>query len=107
MTHGKGFDMRRTTSASIITIGQVEKWRKRLQSCFGELIHRIGSIQIGSRQQFPFGWRKAAKGRTVWRIIEELLSQNLERQSMRSGLTVEASESEVSVWDTRTLGGRL
>ena len=33
----------------------------------------------------PYGWRKAAKGRTVWRIVEEVISQGLEFQAKELG----------------------
>ncbi len=36
----------------------------------------------------PFGWRKAAKGRIVWRIIEEVISQNLETHAKELGFGV-------------------
>lgn len=82
-------------------ISRVETWRERLQESFCGLIKRVGKIPIGTPRQFPFGWRKAGKGRTVWRIIEEILAQNLEHQSRRWGLVVEASPLETSVWDVR------
>ena len=64
------------------------------------LVDKIGPIKIGSRKQFPYGWRKAAKGRTVWRIIEEIITQNLEKHHSEFGLIkVEPSKSEVSVYD--------
>lgn len=74
--------------------------RDALENALNELISDIGSIQIGSMKQFPYGWRKAAKGRTVWRILEELINQNLEDKHESYGFSnMEASESEVSVFD--------
>lgn len=73
-----------------------------LESALVRLIADIGPIQIGSNKQFPFGWRKAAKGRTVWRILEELISQNLEGRHREYGFSnMTPSESEVSVYDFR------
>ena len=48
----------------------------------------------------PYGWRKAAKGRTVWRIVEEVISQGLEYQSKELGFdSVHAADSEGGVYD--------
>lgn len=60
----------------------------------------IGKVRIGSKNQFPFGWRKAAKGRTVWRILEEIIVQNLEKDFKKYGLAyAKAASSEVGVYD--------
>ena len=59
-------------------IEEIERLRSNLEKSLTKLINKIGKIQIGRKEQFPFGWRKAAKGRTVWRIIEEVITQNLE-----------------------------
>jgi hypothetical protein len=45
------------------------------------VLAEIGDIPIGTPGQFPYGWRKAAKGRTVWRLLEEAISQNLESRA--------------------------
>lgn len=83
-------------------IEETEYIRQQLEDSFSSLIKRIGPINIGTPQQFPFGWRKAAKGRTVWRILEEAINQNLEISFRDYGMTyVESSPSEVSVYDTR------
>lgn len=74
--------------------------RTELENALNKLISDVGLIQIGSAKQFPYGWRKAAKGRTVWRILEELINQNLEDKHKSYGFSnMEASESEVSVFD--------
>jgi len=76
--------------------------RKKLESALTALITDIGDIQIGSREQFPYGWRKAAKGRTVWRIVEEAITQNLEKNYAKYGLSFALpSNSEISVYDFR------
>lgn len=81
-------------------INSTARIRTELENALNKLISAIGSIQIGSSEQFPYGWRKAAKGRTVWRILEELINQNLEDKHKSYGLSnMEASESEVSVFD--------
>ncbi|KHD05205.1 hypothetical protein PN36_20290 [Candidatus Thiomargarita nelsonii] len=74
--------------------------RKKLESALTALIADIGDIQIGSKEQFPYGWRKAAKGRTVWRIVEEAITQNLEKNYAKYGfIFAQPSKSEVSVYD--------
>ena len=78
----------------------VEQLRQQLEQSLNQLCTDIGPIKIGSPEQFPFGWRKAAKGRTVWRIVEEIISQNLEKNKEKYGLEcLVAAESEVGVYD--------
>jgi hypothetical protein len=84
------------------TIQQTEEYRVKLENCLNILKNKIEKIQIGSSKQFPFGWRKAAKGRTVWRIVEEAINQNLEKYHEELGIaSIEPSDSEVSVYDTK------
>ena len=60
----------------------------------------IGKIAIGNKSQFPYGWRNAAKGRTVWRIIEEIVIQNLKKSAFEFGLSnVEFASSDIDVYD--------
>jgi hypothetical protein len=54
-------------------ISEIEHFRNELQKSFDQLVKSIGKVPIGKKRQFPFGWRKAKKGRTVWRILEELI----------------------------------
>lgn len=83
-----------------MTIKETEGLRDKLQASFDLLVAKIGKIQIGTKKQFPFGWRKAAKGRTVWRILEEIITQNLENNFAEFSLDeVNPSASEVSVYD--------
>jgi hypothetical protein len=85
---------------SLTDFEKTEKIVSFLRKSFEKLISRIGAIQIGTRQQFPFGWRKAAKGRTVWRILEELITQNLEANyEILEFESIQTSESEISVYD--------
>ena len=87
-----------------MSIEQAENLRKKLQESLDKLIVKIGKIQIGSKEQFPFGWRKAAKGRTVWRILEELITQNLEKYHTEVGISeITPSDSEVAVHDFHAL----
>ena len=80
----------------------IEKYRADLEKGLEKLVSEVGEVQIGTPNQFPFGWRKAAKGRTVWRILEELINQNLETRHAEVGFSIcEPSDSEVSVYDTR------
>jgi len=86
----------------MITIEQTEWCCRYLTDKLNTLVKSIGPIRIGNKEQFPFGWRKAAKGRTVWRILEEIINQNLEVLHSDLGFSiVEPSPSEVSVYDTR------
>ena len=83
-----------------MTIDQVDSLREKLQQSFDGLVADCKRIQIGTKEQFPFGWRKAAKGRTVWRILEELITQNLEVNYKKYGLSeITPSDSEVSIFD--------
>lgn len=81
-------------------IEKVNIERIKLQESFTKLIQLIGPIPIASKKTMPYGWRKAAKGRTVWRIIEEVISQNLELYSKELGFnSVLPADSEVGVFD--------
>jgi len=83
-----------------MTVKEIEELREGLQNSFDLLVKKVQTIQIGSKDQFPYGWRKAAKGRTVWRILEELITQNLEKYYKDFGIAhIVASDSEVSVHD--------
>ena len=83
-----------------MTVKQIEELHEGLQKSFDLLVQKINKIQIGSKDQFPYGWRKAAKGRTVWRILEELITQNLEEYHSEFNLqSITPSKSEVSVYD--------
>jgi len=82
------------------TIKDIEERRNLLDASFNAVLKKIGKVKIGEPHQFPFGWRKAAKGRTVWRILEELITQNLEKHYKDIGLTeINPAESEVGVYD--------
>lgn len=81
-------------------IDDIERHRATLERRLRVLIKSIGEVPIGKSGQFPFGWRKAAKGRTVWRILEEIISQNLEAQAKTIGLhDFSPASSEVGVYD--------
>ena len=83
-----------------MTAEQIEVLRVGLQESFDLLVGKINKIQIGTKEQFPFGWRNSAKGRTVWRILEEIITQNLEQDHNDFKLqSVTPSDSEVSVFD--------
>lgn len=91
-----------------MTIKDTETLRERLQNSCDLLIQRIGQIQIGSTDLFPYGWRKAAKGRTVWRIVEEVITQNLEKYHDDFNLdSIHSSDSEVTVYDMKCVYGNL
>ena len=68
------------------------------------LCEMIGPVQIGRTDQFPYGWRNAAKGRTVWRILEELITQNIELHHKDLGFAeIKPATSEVGVYDFQCL----
>lgn len=91
-----------------MTIEETEKLREKLQNSCDLLIQRIGQIQIGSTDLFPYRWRKAAKGRTVWRIVEEVITQNLEKYHSDFNLdSIHSSDSEVTVYDMKCVYGDL
>jgi len=79
---------------------EVNNERQKLEKALNIMISKIGPIPIANTRIMPYGWRKAAKGRTVWRIIEEIISQNLEKNHVEYGFeTVSPAESEVGVYD--------
>lgn len=81
-------------------ISGIEKEIVCLEKIIKEIISDIGDIPIANKHIMPFGWRKAAKGRTVWRIIEEVISQNLEINAKTLGFyEIKPAESEVGVYD--------
>lgn len=83
-----------------MTVEHIEELRVGLQRSFDLLVASIDKIQIGTKEQFPFGWRNAGKGRTVWRILEEIITQNLEKDFKKFDLkSVVPSGSEVSIFD--------
>lgn len=83
-----------------MTTQQTENLQAKLQASLTKLVELIGKIQIGSKEQFPVGWGNAAKGRTVWRIIEEVIIQNLVKSHLELGISkIIPSDSEVSIHD--------
>lgn len=81
-------------------IQNVETERKYLEDQLVNMVNNIGPIPIANKDIMPYGWRKSAKGRTVWRILEEVISQNLEKHAKSLGFdSVIPAESEVSVYD--------
>jgi len=82
-----------------MTIKEIEKLVKSVQISLDSLSRTIGKVTIGNKKQFPFGWRNAAKGRTVWRIIEEIVIQNLQANASSFNLSDVEFTSEVAVYD--------
>ena len=59
-------------------IKQIGEERQLLEDNLNTLIKdRIQYIPIASTELMPYGWRKSAKERTVWRIVGEVISQNI------------------------------
>jgi hypothetical protein len=82
------------------SLKEVEKYASQLRASLNKLCKKLGAIQIGSKKQFPSGWGKAAKGRTVWRIVEEAISQNLTAKRKALGFgEVRPSDKEASIFD--------
>ncbi|MCB9085220.1 MAG: hypothetical protein H6624_12785 [Bdellovibrionaceae bacterium] len=79
-------------------VAKISKTQELLFSHLDRVRKSIGEIKIGSPEQFPYGWRKAAKGRTVWRILEECLNQKLETSNTGESIFTPA-DSEVGVFD--------
>ncbi len=87
-----------------MNIQEIEKQRDFLERSLNELSSFIGDIPIASNKIMPLGWRRAAKGRTVWRIIEEIINQNLEVYADKFGFKkVASATSEVDVYDMEFL----
>lgn len=83
-------------------VNDIEILRDGLQKSFNQLVIKIEKIQIGNKKQFPYGWRNAKKGRTVWRIVEEVVTQNLEKYSDKFNLrNVTIPDSEVGIYDLK------
>ena len=81
-------------------IEKANEFCAHLKKAMDDLLDSIGPISISNKKQMPFGWRKAAKGRTVWRLVEEIVSQNLEVKSKEiSLLEFEPAPTEVGVYD--------
>ncbi len=68
------------------SVNQVAAYSGKIRKVLNKVSTQLGSIQIGNTRQFPNGWGKAAKGRTVWRIVEEAINQNLKKQCTTLGL---------------------
>lgn len=84
----------------------VDAEREYLEKNLNLLIKKIGNIPIANTKLMPFGWRKAAKGRTVWRIVEEVICQGLESQAKQLGFdNAHSAESEVGVFDIKICYG--
>lgn len=87
-----------------ITIQDVNKIKDVMDS----LVASLGPIQIVQQGLLPFGWRKAAKGRTVWRLIEEIIVQNLMCNPKKYGLVrANPPDSEVGVWDLELIHSQI
>lgn len=87
-------------STTTPSIESVDATRAKLLVALERLRQALGPIHIGNSEQLPFGWQKAAKGRTVWRILEEIINQNLIKRHREFSIqSIAPSDSEVSVFD--------
>jgi hypothetical protein len=83
-----------------MSIKTAEQLQAKLQTSLSKLVGLVGKIQIGTKAQFPYGWGNAAKGRTVWRILEEVIIQNIKKSHKEIGIkSITPSTSEVSIHD--------
>lgn len=83
-------------------ISSIEAEREFLENKLNQVVSSIGPIPIANPKIMPFGWRKSAKGRTVWRIVEEVITQNIEISAATLGFkSVNPADSEVGVFDFR------
>ncbi|TDY35339.1 hypothetical protein [Janthinobacterium sp. 75] len=74
--------------------------RTALEASLKGLVQKIDKVQIGNIEQFPYGWGTAGKGRSVWRILEELITQNLQMYGKDFGMAkLTMPDSEVGVYD--------
>ena len=90
-----------------MSIKEIDALRAKLQESCDLLINKIGPIQIGEKSQFPYGWRKSAKGRTVWRIVEEIITQNLEKYHSDFKIdNIKPSDGEITVHDMECTFGQ-
>lgn len=81
-------------------VQRTEHNRATLSAALTKLKNSIGPIHIGNNDQFPYGWQKAAKGRTVWRIIEEIINQSLAKNHKNHSIAeFRPADSEVGVYD--------
>ena len=81
-------------------IESIKEERESLEAALSKMISNIGEIPIANKRVMPYGWRKSAKGRTVWRIVEEVISQNIEKYHKELGFPdALPAESEVGVYD--------
>ena len=89
------------TNSRDLELEIIRNERFRLQQAADMLLVKsIDYVPIGTPELLPFGWRKAAKGRTVWRIAEEVVTQFLEANSAIAGFeNYSPADSEVAVFD--------
>jgi hypothetical protein len=81
-------------------IEQIERAHAAIKKAVEVVIGDLGALKIGTGQQFPYGWRKAGKGRTVWRLVEEVIVQGLESRAHNLNLeSVAPAASEVGIFD--------
>jgi hypothetical protein len=82
------------------TLNQVANYCEKIRRALDKVSEHLGPIQIGNIRQFPNGWGKARKGRTVWRIVEEAINQNLKAKCTTLGLDkVCPPDRETSIFD--------
>lgn len=81
-------------------IERIERAHAEIKRAVEGVIRDLGALKIGTGKQFPYGWRKAGKGRTVWRLVEEVIVQGLESRADDLNLdSVTPAASEVGVFD--------
>lgn len=87
-------------------VERTEKAYKTIRTAVEKVLADVGGLDIGSPGNFPYGWRKAGKGRSVWRLVEEIIVQGLEaRRDELDLIEVTPADSEVGVYDVAVIVG--
>lgn len=61
--------------------------RVKLQESFDKLIGLLGKVQMGSKEQLPYGWGNLNKGRIIPSVLKEIIVQNVEKNHLKIGVS--------------------
>jgi len=80
----------------------------RVDTALANVLSAIGGWEVVPKELVPLGLGRAAKGRTVWRLVEEVVKQNLQVRAEELGLAdVTVPEDEVGPYDCVVSTGEL